>query len=313
MSAIHLRQVSKHYGRLVALDQLSLEVPVGSIFALLGPNGAGKSTTIGILGGYIARFRGEGEVLGVPLRRLYQLRGRVGILPQSASLPTQRPLQQSLEHLGRLQGWPQSQASTESRKLLEALDLGAHAHQPPPQLSFGMQKRLGLAQAFLGNPELLILDEPTAGLDPKQSHRIRQWIRDRHQPHRTILVSSHRLAELQDLCTHGAIMAGGRVVQSGTMNELRGAANSLTILTQSPLSPEDAEALRAVGHQGGVVGRQLKAEIPTHQDADAHLTELLRVLIERGHLIHSVERGHSLERAFLAATSPAVQADESPH
>ena len=217
-SVIQTEGLGKRYGHTLALDGLDLAVPRGSIFGLLGPNGAGKTTTFGILCGWLAPTAGFASVLGQAPQQLHRLHGRAAVLPQDALFPPQVPVLPQLCHYGRLMGLGTS-ALAEAERVIDAVGLTEAKRLRGDQMSHGMMKRLALAQALLGRPELVLLDEPTSGLDPKSARAIKDLIASL-APATTVLLSSHNLAEVQEVCTHGAILDHGKLVASGSIDEL---------------------------------------------------------------------------------------------
>jgi len=218
--AVVTRGLTRLFGTTRAVEGLDLEVPAGAILGFLGPNGAGKTTTFNLLCGFLRPTSGQATVLGEPLSRVSHLRGRFTALPQDARFQPTRNLLDSLRFLGELQGLDRVGARREADRVLQAVGLSEAAHTRGSALSHGMAKRFGIAQAFLGTPELVLLDEPTEGLDPRQAHSVRGMIRAL-VGHATVLVSSHNLPAIEDICTHVAIIDKGRLVASGTLEEIR--------------------------------------------------------------------------------------------
>ena len=176
--AVDLRAVHKRFGLVHALKGAELRVPRGSIFALIGPNGAGKTTLFGLCCGFLTADAGVVEILGGKPDAL-RLKGRLGALPQDAMLGRDITIREHLVFLARLQGMALPQARSEAERVLALVDLGELGERRAGALSHGQVKRVGVAQAFLGEPELILLDEPTAGLDPRHAHDLRNLIRSR--------------------------------------------------------------------------------------------------------------------------------------
>jgi len=311
--AVVARQVSKRFGALRAVDGLDLVIEQGAIFGLVGPNGAGKSTTFGILCGWLAPTSGEAQVLGTPCRRLHTLRGRVAALPQDAAFPPQIAVVDQLAHWARLGGLGARAALTEAERVLERVGLRELARQRGGTLSHGQRKRVGLAQALLGEPEVLFLDEPTAGLDPAARRAVHEIVAGLGAE-TTIVVSSHDLAEVQELCTHGAILDRGRSVAVGSMSALRGEGNEVAIEIRPGASvPWDALRVRfgatAVSlledPSGRATGRcAIRVQCAADVDIADAIGAALQMLLEGGVPILGVERGRSLESRFLEVTAP---------
>jgi ABC-2 type transport system ATP-binding protein len=304
---LRVRGLRKAWGASVAVDGLDLDVPRGSVFGLLGPNGAGKSTTFGMLCGWLRPDAGTVEVLGLPPTRLWQRPGRVAALPQDASFPAQVSVLEQLAHFARLSGVPRAAATDEARRVLREVGLQDASHLRGSQLSHGMHKRVGLAQALVGDPDLLLLDEPTSGLDPRTSREIKDRIAAL-APRRTVLLSSHNLSEVQEICTHGAILDHGRLTIAGPITDLTRRGAEYTILLRGDLS-EARRIVASLGHH--VVTTTQDADIATLQirppdgsDLADMISECLRALLDHDLRILEVQRGTSLERAFLELTAP---------
>jgi ABC-type multidrug transport system ATPase subunit len=292
----------KSYGRIVAVDALDLEVPRGAVFGLLGPNGAGKSTTFGVLCGWLRADRGEATVLGVPSQRLWQLRGKVGAMPQDAAFPPQLSVHRQLTHLAVLAGQSTDEAERDATRVLTVVGLGDAAHKKGNELSHGMHKRVGLAQALLGSPEVLFLDEPTSGLDPASARQVKDLIASL-APSATVIVSSHNLAELQEICTHGAILDRGKRMAYGTIAELTKQGTQVTF-ELSPKQPPPMDKLAATFGAGAVrlSGTLLEVVCKSDDDVAEVISRALRILLDHGTQVLGLKRGTSLERAYLEVT-----------
>ncbi|MGD9498367.1 MAG: ABC transporter ATP-binding protein [Armatimonadota bacterium] len=214
---IETRALSKHYGRVRAVDGLDLAVPRGSLFGFLGPNGAGKSTTIRMLTGLVRPTRGEARVLGVPVQRRLALGNRLGALVEEPAFYAHLSAWQNLWLLASLSGAVREE---ELRDALATVGLVAVAHRRVGTFSHGMRQRLAIAQALVPRPELLILDEPASGLDPEGMAEVRKLLASLREAGMTIFLSSHLLAEVEAICTHVAVVAHGQVVAQGEVGEM---------------------------------------------------------------------------------------------
>ncbi|MBX2835564.1 MAG: ABC transporter ATP-binding protein [Gammaproteobacteria bacterium] len=216
MSLIQLDAVSKHYGAVRALDNLTLELNTGAPIALIGPNGAGKTTLISILCGYILRTEGSARILGeLPGSR--GLVGRISAMPQDAQMDPNFTLLQQLTYYARLQGFERGAAQNEANRVLEIVQLPDVAEKEPAELSHGMRKRVSLAQALIGSPEVILLDEPTAGIDPPNVKIIRDLI-GQMVDKATFIISSHNLDELEKLCSTVVYLENGRLSSHGAID-----------------------------------------------------------------------------------------------
>lgn len=299
MSApIVLNGLTKSFGRKTAVDGLSFSVAGGHIFGLIGPNGAGKTTTFSMLAGYLRPTSGVVEVLGRSPKDTDALRNRMGVLPQDALLPARAKAGDLLVYFAKLQGFSGAAPKKMAVDMLESVGLAECFHTRCGTLSHGMAKRVGIAQAFLGDPELVLLDEPTAGLDPKNAHHLRGLIRARRVAGRTIVISSHNLHELQSMCDSVAIIDHGRLVANGTMDELTGAAREVRI--GLGCAEADLGAVRALAAvtaaEFDAPSRTLLVRVdPQTAKVEEATTRVLAQLIADGHLITGVTQGHSLE------------------
>ena len=215
-AAITVRGLRKRYGELTVLDGLDLDVPRGQLVALLGPNGAGKTTTVEILEGYRRPDGGDVRVLGLdPQRDGAALRPRVGVMLQQGGITPQGRPRELIRLHARLFANP-----ADPEALLDLLGLRGAADRRYKLLSGGERQRLALALALVGRPELLVLDEPTAGMDPAAKGAVRALIADLRAAGRTILLTTHELADVERLADHVVVIDRGRVLAAGTPSEL---------------------------------------------------------------------------------------------
>lgn len=300
--AVRAVGLSKRYGDVVAVEALDLAIPRGSVFGLLGQNGAGKTTTFGVLCGFVRPTAGAVEVLGEPASRLHLLRGRVAALPQDAALAPRVPVVEQLIHFACLMGWPRARAREEARRCLRRVGLEEVARRPGGELSHGMHKRAGLAQALLGDPELLFLDEPTAGLDPKSAREVKDLIAAL-RGRATVVLASHNLAEVQELCTDAAIIHRGRLRTQGTMAELTQQSAQLVIELADTQRVPIATLRSLFGEQAVHLEAQtLRIVYSPDTPPERAVHQSLMALLQAGAPVLSVNRGVSLEKAFLSVT-----------
>lgn len=215
MSLIQCQGLSKSYGAKKALNKVSFSLEAGAPIALVGPNGAGKTTLFSLLCGYLSPSSGAVTILG-QAPNSPQLLGRVSALPQDAVLDPNVSIINQLSLFARLQGMDTKTAEQEALRVLTLVDLADVASQKPPSLSHGMGKRLAIAQALIGEPELVLLDEPTAGLDPANAKKIRELVKTL-SPTTTFIISSHNLDELEKLCDQVLYLDKGELSQAVSM------------------------------------------------------------------------------------------------
>lgn len=303
---LETKDLSKHYGNTHALDGLSFGVARGSIFGFLGPNGAGKTTTFSILCGFVRPSGGEAWVLGQPVGRVRSLGARLSALPQDARFVPSRSVGDSLRYLAELGGLPRHRIADEVDRVLSVVGLKDADGVRGKALSHGMAKRFGLAQAFLGQPELVLLDEPTEGLDPRNAEQVRRVIRELAAS-ATVVVSSHNLTEVQDLCDHAAILSKGKLVTTGSMEELT-ATDEQVVISLGPGSRDPRPALQGLAFiedaRWDEAGLRLRLDLrlSPKQSPEAAITEALRILIAQNATISTVRRGQALQERFLRVT-----------
>ena len=225
--ALSTKGLVKRYGKTRALDGFTLDVPAGAILGLVGPNGSGKTTWMMSVAGLLRLDAGEVSVLGGGAFDAAVHSGRLAILPQDSELPLEMTPEALFVAFARLQGLTAAAARAAAAETLEAVNLTDHARKPIRALSHGRRKRVMTGQCFLGQPELVLLDEPMNGLDPEEAERMRKLILRGQSANRTIVISSHNLLDLERLCTHVAFVEKGRVIRFGTVAELTAGGRSL--------------------------------------------------------------------------------------
>ena len=212
--------LSKKFGQFQAVDEISFEVQRGEVVGFLGPNGAGKSTTMKMLTCYLPPTSGNAEVNGFSINsQRLQVQEQIGYLPESAPSYNEMQVEEFLSFIGEVRGYTGSELRRRVGRVLELTSLQEARKQIIDTLSKGFRQRTCLAQALIHDPPVLILDEPTDGLDPNQKHEVRELIR-RMSEERTILVSTHILEEVEAVCTRALIISEGRLVGLGTPDEL---------------------------------------------------------------------------------------------
>ncbi len=303
-AALSLGKVHKRFGNVRALRGVDLRVPRGSIFALIGPNGAGKTTLFSVVCGFLRADSGQVDVLGGapdPLR----LKGRLGALPQDAMLGRELSVREHLVFLARLQGMTPEVAAREAERVLGVVDLRDLADRRAGTPSHGQGKRVGVAQALIGDPELVLLDEPTAGLDPRHAHDLREAIRAQRGK-QTIVVSSHNLQELEAICDEAAFIEQGQTVESGNVAALT--AKDAEIFVVLAPGPEPIDEVRRgvpeIQAHWDPERRVLRVSFaPSPQRAaEDVIAAVLRELLAQGARISGLGKGRSLEQRYLEAT-----------
>jgi len=234
--------LSKQFGQFQAVDEISFEVQRGEVVGFLGPNGAGKSTTMKMLTCYLPPTSGNAEVNGFSINsQRLQVQEQIGYLPESAPSYNEMQVEEFLSFIGEVRGYTGSELRRRVGRVLELTSLQEARKQIIDTLSKGFRQRTCLAQALIHDPPVLILDEPTDGLDPNQKHEVRELIR-RMSEERTILVSTHILEEVEAVCTRALIISEGRLVGLGTPDELLSQSIYRNAITLS-VSEVNAETL----------------------------------------------------------------------
>ncbi|WP_417562411.1 ABC transporter ATP-binding protein [Microbacterium sp.] len=310
-AVIVTRGLTKRFGRSrgrAAVDGLDLDVPRGSVFGFLGPNGSGKTTTIRMLLGLAAPTAGAIRVLGSDMPRATStVLPRVGALVEG---PAFVPFLTGAANLMRFDAAdPTSSRTTRRARVQAALDrvgLGAAAHKKAGAYSLGMKQRLGLASALLGPRELLVLDEPTNGLDPQGTREVRALIRALADDGTTVFLSSHLLGEIEQVCTHVAVMRSGRLVTSGTLEQLR-AQSAPRVRVRTP----DTEAAASTLHRMGLtVERTGSDELDAALPAERPVEAVTAALVGDGVRVRGITvTGASLEERFVELTGEGFDVD----
>ena len=242
---IEVSHLTKKYGGHLAVDDVSFTVEDGQIYGLLGPNGAGKSTIMNILTGYLSATSGQVTVAGHPLpEEADEAKACVGYLPEQPPLYPEMTVGEYLNFVAELKKVPRAQRKEHVLRAARRTGLEKVLPRLIRSLSKGYKQRVGIAQALLGNPKIIILDEPTVGLDPAQVIEMRKLIRELGKAH-TVILSSHILSEVQAVCQQVLILSKGKLAASGTLQELTADGRSLEevflALTGAQTDPEEEE------------------------------------------------------------------------
>lgn len=312
---IEVSHLTKRYGGHLALDDLSFTIPGGQVFGLLGPNGAGKSTTMNILTGCLAPSSGEVRIDGVDiLEDPLAAKKHLGYLPEQPPLYMDRTPREYLRFVARAKGV--ANPKEEIARVMELTQIGDVKDRLIRNLSKGYRQRLGIAQAILGDPDMIILDEPTVGLDPRQITQIRELIQKLGQ-NRTVILSSHILGEVQAVCETILILSKGHLVACDTPENLRKRLSSGSVLElEVPAPPAQVQA--ALGELPGVTGKTLKGTekgstsvcLETHKENldDLAKAVFFRLAEKKLPLLRMVPAKASLEDIFLELTDGKEEA-----
>ncbi|WP_038045776.1 ATP-binding cassette domain-containing protein [Thermus caliditerrae] len=296
MAVIETRGLTKRYGRVVAVEGLNLEVHEGEVFGLLGPNGSGKTTTILMLLGLTEPTSGEARVLGLdPMREPLKVKAKVGYLPDQVGFYGELTAWENLRYTTRLLGFPEAEAKARIEEVLRRMGLWEVRDRKVAAFSRGMRQRLGLAEVLLKRPKVAILDEPTLGLDPEAAREFLELIKGLKAEGITILLSSHLLHQVQEVCDRVGLFHKGRLALLGTVEELaqRVLGGGYEILVEAGPGLEAAfRELEGVARVEAEAGRY---RILASRDLRP---ELARVAVERGALFGLALRRPSLDEVY---------------
>lgn len=220
---IRLQNVSKYYGKFLALDNLNFEIGAGEVVALLGPNGAGKTTTMRILTGFMTPTSGEVTIGGMDVFEDGDaVKSVIGYLPENPPVYPELTVTEYLSFIAEIKGVSKKNLREQVERAVEMADLKKRRNTMIGFLSKGLKQRVGIAQSIVNNPKVLVLDEPTVGLDPVQVVEMRSFIRDlARKENRTVILSTHLLAEAQEICEKAVIINNGRIIAVDTIDNLR--------------------------------------------------------------------------------------------
>ncbi|MCL2108668.1 MAG: ABC transporter ATP-binding protein [Oscillospiraceae bacterium] len=302
---ISMKDIVKRYRALTALDHLSLNLHKGETLGLLGPNGAGKTTAIRVLTGLTNSDAGEIQVFGKKFSAASKR--KIGVVPQDLAVYETLSAKENLEYFGRLYGVHGVELKRRSGEILDVLGLSDVAKKAPRKFSGGMKRRLNIGCAIMHRPELLILDEPTVGIDPQSRNHILDFVAEISRQGTTVLYTSHYMEEVERLCSRVCIMDAGQVIADGTVEEIAGKAIfeeviNLEVKEIGPSLPESIKKVQGVSRcevSGGklaVISRVGSGNIARILELAAPYT-ILRASAERA----------TLEDAFLALTGKKLR------
>jgi ABC-2 type transport system ATP-binding protein len=311
-AALLIEGVSKRYAEHVAVDDLSLVVPEGTIYGILGPNGAGKSSTIRMAMGIISRDGGRIRLLGEDPERSREVLRRVGYLPEERGLYKKMTVLEVIVFFARLKGMGAGAARREGTAWVDRMGLGEWRSAKVETLSKGMQQKVQFITTVLHQPDLLVLDEPTSGLDPVNQEVLRDTILGVRRAGRTVVLSTHSMEQAEQLCEHVCIIAAGRKVLDGRLREIQraNAGNRYTVEFESP-SPTIEPLLRRSRWFSHVEPRGEAWEVELGADTDTR--EVLRVLATAEvPLIRFTRIEPSLHEIFVSRVGQATSPQRRP-
>lgn len=306
---IDIQGLTKHYGSLAALSDLSLNIAEGDIFGFIGPNGAGKTTTMRILATLLKPSQGLARIDGLDVtKKGKDVRRRVGYMPDFMGVYDDLKVFEYLEFFAAAFNIERKKRQGIVEGVLELTDLQSKKAMSVDSLSRGMQQRLGLARVLIHDPKVLILDEPASGLDPRARIEIRELLRELKRMGKTIMISSHILSELEEICDHVGIIEQGRLVFSGTMDQIkqRMGVNSQIRIQVADNRDKAMEVLQALPHVAKV---EPESDYLTVHLAEGQVNDgtIARTLVQAGLNLLTLETQQmKLDDAFLQLTEGLV-------
>ncbi|NCG55701.1 MAG: ATP-binding cassette domain-containing protein [Proteobacteria bacterium] len=303
---IQIENLEHRFGTKVALSNISWRLPQKGIVGLVGPNGAGKTTLFSLIAGFLRVQSGKIKILGSSSPGQASLAGRMGVMPQDAIFAKDISILDQLLYLLKLDGITGASAESRVFAIMKRVGLEKEIHRGASTLSHGMGKRLGVAQSLLGLPEIVLLDEPTAGLDPANARQIREFMREVGKS-ALVIVSSHNLIELQDLIDEVGVIVDGKLVASGTVEEVTQRDRRFEVTFGVPVTPEmlvqidQLDAVQSVNFDSYQMSIDLDASGET--GLDQALLTLQQKLVDLGTPAYELREGASLEQAYMRLTS----------
>ncbi len=311
MPVISVRNLTKTFGRTLAVDDITFDVGVGEVLGFLGPNGAGKTTTMRILTCYLTPDRGSATLAGYDIRdESLEVRKRVGYLPENAPLYEDMDVVSYLAFIAAVRGIPGVETPGRIRRMIDTCGLEKVLGRNVGELSKGYKQRVGLAQTLIHDPDILILDEPTTGLDPSQIIEIRKLIKEIGKE-RTVILSTHILPEVEATCSRVLIINEGRIVASGTPRELQaiaGGEDTIYVSISAGEEPVDAKlagirSVTSVSRMTDAGGGYVRYLVKAGNDEDTG-EAIFRIAVESNWKINELRRETlSLEDIFLKLTT----------
>ena len=301
---IEIRNLTKRFAQHTAVDDLSFQVQPGEVLGFLGPNGAGKSTTMKMLTGFLAPTSGTASILGCDIQtQTLEAQRQIGYLPEGAPCYGDMTVRGFLEFIAEVRGFRGAEKKQRVQRAVQQVELEKVLEQSIETLSKGFKRRVGLAQAILHDPRVLILDEPTDGLDPNQKHQVRQLIQGLARD-KIVIISTHILEEVTALCTRAVVIAQGRLLADGTPLELESRSRYHQAVTLVADEALDQAALAALPGVAGVEENAREHSLSVlAQPGEVIFPQVNALIAERGWKVKelNVERGR-LDEVFRTLT-----------
>jgi ABC-2 type transport system ATP-binding protein len=306
MSVVKMEQVTKSFGDITAVDRMSLDIEEGEIFGLLGPNGAGKSTAINMITGLLLFDKGSISVLGSDVKKeKMKTKGYIGIVPQEVAIYEELTTMENVKFFASLYGLRGKELEASAREALEFTGLSENANKFPKTFSGGMKRRLNIACAIAHKPKIIIMDEPTVGIDPQSRNHILQSVKKLNEQGSTIIYTSHYMEEVEEICTRIAIMDHGKVIALGTCKELEDLINDRNIVlvtVMDLLSGIKEDDIKEIPGVDSVEIQENTIKISSFREVN-NMDKIINYFISNGISIKSLEsKMPDLEAVFLAMT-----------
>ena len=308
---IEIRNLTKKYGNHIAVDDISLDIKPGKVYGFLGPNGAGKSTTMNIITGYLAPTSGEVKIDGHDIyKEPEEAKACIGYLPEIPPLYVDMKVEEYLEFVAELKKVSKDDIKKEVERVINLTRINDVSSRIINNLSKGYRQRVGMAQAIIGSPKIIILDEPTVGLDPNQIKEVRDLIKSLAGDH-TVILSSHILSEISETCSHVFIINKGKIIANNSIETLSNYFNSkqvLEIIAKGDLNKckeviEKIEVIESVTVENGSEEGTVNITVTAHYSKDVREDVSLALSSEKISIFEMKEDTKSLEDVFLQLTN----------
>ncbi len=291
MPTVELSHISKSFGTLKAVDDVTFDVEKGEIFGLLGPNGAGKTTAIRVLLDIFKPDQGRVSILGGPMTEAKK--DHIGYMPEERGMYQDIPLDRCLVYLGTLKGLSQAEVQNRVTGYLKRFDLESSRHKKVKELSKGMQQKAQLITTLIHQPELVIIDEPFSGLDPINTQMVKDLLREQRDKGVTILMSTHQMHQVEELCDRIVLIDHGRTLLYGGLDDIRHQFSGHAVIVRSP---NDLPALPGVEH----VEKHNSSAYRLNLATSTNTQDVLRMLVERGIQVEQFEiAAPTLDEIFI--------------
>lgn len=308
MKMLEIKKISKEYGNTIAVNDVNLQINKGEIFGILGPNGAGKSTLIGMICGLIKRTSGE-IIYEEKERKTRNWKSNIGVVPQDFALYWDLTAEENVEFFCSLYGFKGKELKERVKRVLNFVGLSDVGNKKASEFSGGMKRRLNIACAISHSPKLIIMDEPTVGIDPQSRNHILKSVLKLRDEGATIIYTSHYMQEIDDICDRIAIIDKGNIIAEGTSEELKnlvGDKRNLNVTIKKEIDGLEEKMLEITGVEK-VVCSENQYKISTLKNSNL-LTKVIETILSSGGEINNIENSQpTLENVFLALTGKKLR------